>query len=120
MVILEEILIADGEQWTPKRSEHRQLVVRPLDRHQRGPERFDLFAIVERLAADEQMPQAARLERLDIRTRDVFAVADEAPEQNADVTRFDRTPPAGRTALGDRPPALSDQPVDVGANGVGQ
>ena len=70
--------------------EHRQLIVGPLDRHQRRAQRLDLLAVVERPAADEQVADAARFERVDVRPRDVLAVADEAPEQDADVARLDR------------------------------
>ena len=82
---LEQLLVADREQRAAQRREHRQLVVRPLDRGERGADRLDLLAIVERLAADQQVRDAARLERLDVRPRDVLAEADETPEQDADV-----------------------------------
>ena len=50
-----------------QRREHRQLVVGPLDRGQRRADRLDFLAAVKRLAADEQMRNAARLDRVDVR-----------------------------------------------------
>ena len=117
-VVLEQLLVADGEQGTAQRGEDRQLIVRPFDRHQRGAQRLDLVAIVKRLAAHEQVLHAARLERFDVGPRDVFAEAHEAPEENADVARLHRDAPAGRVALGDGPAALRHQPVDKGADRV--
>ena len=64
---LEQLLVADREERAAQRREHRQLVVRPLDRGERGADGLDLFALVERLAADEHVRDAARLERLDVR-----------------------------------------------------
>ena len=92
-VVLEQLFVADREQRAAQRREHRQLIVRPLDRHQRGPQRLDLVAIVKRLAADEQVLHAARLERFDVGARDVLAEAHEAAEQDADVTRLQRNAP---------------------------
>ena len=93
--ILEQRVVADREQRAAHRAEHRQLVVRPLDRGERRAHRLDLFAIVERLAADEQVRHAARLERLHVGPRHVLHVAAalvvdarvEAAEQQADVAR---------------------------------
>ena len=50
----------------------------------------DLFALVERAAADEHVRDAARLERAHVRPRHVAPEALEAPEQQADVARRDR------------------------------
>ena len=63
---VEQLLVADREQRAAQRREHRQLVVGPLDRRQRRAQRLDLLALVEALAADEQVRHAARLERLDV------------------------------------------------------
>ena len=68
---LEQRLVADREQRPAQRREHRQLVVRPLDRGERGADRLDLLAIVKRAAADQHVRDAARLERLDVRPRHV-------------------------------------------------
>ena len=67
VVVLEQLLVANREQRAAQRREDRELIVRPFDRHQRRAQRFDLLAIVERLAANEQMLDAARLERFDVR-----------------------------------------------------
>ena len=92
MVVLEQLLIANREQRAAQRREDRELIVRPLDRHQRRAQRFDFVAIVERLAANQEMLDAARLERFDVRPRDVLTEADEAAKQDADVTRLERNP----------------------------
>ena len=63
---LEQMLVVDREERALQRREHRQLVVRPLDGGQRRADRLDLFASVKRLAADEQMRNAARLDRVDV------------------------------------------------------
>ena len=63
---LEQVLVVDREQRSLQRREHRQLVVRPLDRGQRRADRLDLLAAVKRLAADEQVRDAARLDRVDV------------------------------------------------------
>ena len=61
---LEQLLVTNREQRSAQRRKHRQLVVRPLDRRERGADRFDFLAIVKCLAADEHMMDAARFERL--------------------------------------------------------
>jgi len=84
---LEQLFIANREKWPPQRRKHRQLIVWPLDRCQRGAQRLDLFAFVERAATDEDVRNAARFERLDIRPRDVGLPAHEAPEEQTDMLR---------------------------------
>ena len=84
-VLREQLLFAEREERPAQRGEHRQRVVGPLDGGERGPQRVDLLAFVERLAADEQVRHAARLERLDIRSRHVVLVVDETAEQEAHV-----------------------------------
>ncbi len=121
VAILEQLLVADREERPAQRGEDRQLIVGPLDRHQRRAQRLDLLAIVERRAADEQVPDAARLERLDVRPRDVLAEADEAAEQDADVPRLR----SARACAGSRrsvtvQPLCVHQPVDVRADRIGQ
>ena len=91
---LEQLLVADREQRAAQRREHRQLVVRPLDRGERRAEGLDFLAIVEGLAADEHVLDAARLERADVRLRDVLAETEEPPEQDADVARLRPAPAA--------------------------
>ena len=103
-----------------QRRVHRQLVVGPLHRRQRRAQALDLFAQVEGAAADQQMGDAARLQRLDVVTRDVLAPRGEAPEQQAHVPRRDRQRLARPLALGDLPAALVQQPGDERAHGSGQ
>ena len=90
MAILEQLLIPDREQCSPQRRKHRQLIVWPLDRRERGAQRLDFAAVVKRPAADEQMRDAARFERPHVRPRHVLSEADEPAEQQADVPGLDR------------------------------
>ena len=82
---LEQLLVPNRKERSTQRRKHRQLIVRPLDRGERGAQGLDLFALVERAPADQDVRDAARLERLDVGARDVGLPADEAPEQQADV-----------------------------------
>src|SRR5436190_13380840 len=75
MTEFEQVLVVDREERSLQRREDRQLVVRPFDRRQRGTHGFHFLAAVKRLAAHEQMRNVARLDRIDIATRDVFAEA---------------------------------------------
>ena len=120
---LEQLLVVDREQRAFQRREHRQLVVGPLDRGERGADRLDLLAAVKRLAADEQVRNAARLDGVDVRARHVLAEADEPPEQHRDVPRLNRHPHARCRPRRVRPPAsrsVVDQPGDERADRVGQ
>ena len=109
--VVEQHVVAEGEQRAAQRPEHRQLVVRPLDRGERRAQRLDLLALVEALAADQQVRQVARLERLHVRPRDVehafVRPRVEAPEQQADVARLDRRALGGPLAVGHRPAAVA-------------
>ncbi len=116
---LEQLFVADREERSAQRRKHRQLIVGPLDRGERGAHRLDLFALVERAAADEHVRDAARLERLDVGPRDVGLPADEPPEQQADVLGRDLDG-RGAAPLGDLPAALVDDPVDERADRVRQ
>src|SRR3954468_15977376 len=69
----EQLLVTDRKQGTAERREHRQLVVGPLDRGECGANGLDFLAIVKRLAADEDMTNAPRLERLYVRLGHVLA-----------------------------------------------
>ena len=107
-VPVEQILVSDREQRAAQRREHRQLVVRPLDRRQRGADGLDLLALVEALPADEDMRNPAGIQRVHVRPRDVVSERDEAPEQHADVA-------------GSHSPAASrDQPLDERPNRIWQ
>ena len=112
---LEQLFIADGEEWTAQRRKDRQLVVRPLDGGQRGANRLDFLALVERSPADEHVRDPARLERLDVGTRDVGLPAHEAAKQQADVLGRDLDRRAA-AAFGDLPLAVLDDPVDERAD----
>ena len=90
LVVLEQFLVADRKQRSAQQRKYRQLIVGPFNRHQRGAQRLDLLAVMERPAADEQVTNAARFERVDVRTRHVGAIAEEATEKQADVARLNR------------------------------
>src|SRR4030095_10204819 len=92
MVKVEQLLVADREERSAQRRKHRTLIVPPFDCRERRANGFDLLAVVERLATDEQLANAARFERLDVLPRDVFAVADKPAEQEADMARLERYP----------------------------
>ena len=95
---LEQLFIADREERAAQRRKHRQLIVGPLDRGQGGAKRLDLFALVKGAPADEHVRDAARLERLDVGTRDVGLPAHKTPEQQADVLGRDARPARCRFA----------------------
>ena len=106
--VLEQGLIEDRVQRAVQGGEHRQLVVRPLDRHERVAERFDLLALVIGAPADEQMANAPRLELVHVGPRDVAGPEIvEAPEQQAHVAGLDRDALAGPLALGHGPAAVA-------------
>ena len=95
----QQLLFGHGEERAAQGREHAQTVVGPLDRGQRGAQRVDLFALVEGLAADEQVRQPPRFERVDVRPRDVVLEVEEAAEQQAHVAGPDR-PPRRRSVIG--------------------
>src|SRR5437867_3050099 len=92
MPILEQLLIRNSEERSMQRRVDRQLIVRPLDRRERGADRLDFFAAVKRLATDEELCDSARLEGLHILSCDVDSHFFETSEQDADVLRLN--PPA--------------------------
>ena len=120
--VFEQVLVVDGKERTLQRRKHGQLVVGPLDRGERRTNRFDFLAVVKRLSTDEQMRNAARLQRRDVRTRRVFRVAREAAEQHRNVPRLDRDPflAAVGAPFRNLPATVVNQPADEGANSVGQ
>ena len=100
-MIFEQLFFADRKQRTVQRGVHRQLVFGPLDGRQRRSDRVHFLALVEGLAADQQVRNAARLERLDVLARHVVAEMQEAAEQQADVSGDDLV--AGRPGVLNRP-----------------
>ena len=102
---LEQRLVVDREERSLQRREDRQLVVGPFDRGERRANRLDLFAVVESAAADEQVRQPARLDRVDVAAGQVLAEADEAAEQDRDVPRRRRRRAAPRRRPAARRPS---------------
>src|SRR5689334_21622414 len=86
---LKQRLVVYREQRALERRKHRQLVVGPLDRRERRADRFDFLAAVKGFAADQQMRNPARFDRVDVRSRDVLAEADEPPKQDRNVPRLE-------------------------------
>src|SRR5262249_54882847 len=98
-------------------------VVRPFDRGQGRANGLHLFTPVKRLAADEQMRDAPRLDRIDIWPSHVLAEAYESPKQDRDVARPDGRPLHLAVGLPLRyAPSvrLVDKPADERAYGIGQ
>ena len=85
-------VVEHGAQAAAQHGKDAQLVVGPLDGAQRGAQRPDLFAPVERFRPDQQVRDAARLQRAHILLRQVGAEIREAAEENADVLRLDADP----------------------------
>src|SRR5687767_15991155 len=117
MPVLEELFVSDREQRAAKRGEDRQLVVGPLDGREGGPQRLDFLAIVKRAAANQQMPDAAGFQGVQIRAGLISPVVDEAPEEHADLARFNRDGSAA-PPLRHLPAALAYQPLDECADRV--
>src|SRR5687767_6197460 len=107
--VLEQLLVANRKQRATQRREDRQLVIWPFDRRKRRAQRFDLLAPVKRAAADQQMVDAARFERVDVSARDVGTETDEAPEQQTHMSRPHGNRRRAMT-LGHLPSAIVNQP----------
>ena len=86
--------VGQGEDRAVKGGEHRQLVVGPLDRHQRVAQRLHFFPIVKGAAAEQDMGHAPRLQRAHVAARDVVAPGVETAEQDTYVARLNRRPVA--------------------------
>ena len=120
---LEQRLVIDGEQGSLERRKHRQLIVGPFDRGERGADRLDFLAPMKRLPADEQMRDTARFDGVHVLARDVLAEADEPAEQQRDVTRLERHSPfrAVGLPLADLPAmARLDEPRDERPDSIRQ
>ena len=107
----EQHVVAEREQRAAQRAEDRQLVVRPLDRGERGAQRLDLLALVEALAADEQVRQAARLERLHVGPRHVDRRPVEASACRSGGTAGRRRAPGSARARSGRSRSVTVQPL---------
>src|SRR5437763_14243475 len=99
MTEFHELLIVDREERALERRKHRQLIVGPFDGRERRANRLDFLAAVKRLAADEQVGNTTRLDRVDVLAGDVLAEAHEAPEQDRDMARLKRHSGLGAVGL---------------------
>ena len=90
MTILDQLLVANRKQRASQRGKHRQFIVGPFDRGERGAQGFDLGSVVERTSSHEQVRNLSGLERFDVQPRHVLVVTDEATKQQTHVARLDR------------------------------
>src|SRR5262245_26750373 len=118
--VLEQRLVAHREQWPAQGAIDGQLVIRPLDGGERGAQTLDLLPLMERLAADQHVRDAPRLERLDIRLGDVGAPLRDAAKEQADVARRHRDLLPWPVALRHAPAAVLDEPPDERGHRVRQ
>ncbi len=120
LAVLQELLVADGEEGTLEGAVDGQLVVGPLDGREGGAQAFDFLASVKGLAADEEVGDAASLQRLHEGARHILCEAGKAPEEETHVARGDWHGRAGQIALRDAPASLSEQPGDECRDGAGE
>ena len=123
VAVLQQAVVAYGEQSAPQRRKYGQLVVGPLDRRQRRANRLDFLTIVEGLAAHQQVRDVACFEGLHVRPGDVLVEAGEAAEQEAHVPRPDGDLlglPCRQAPFGDRPLARVEQPLQKRPDGIGK
>jgi hypothetical protein len=113
-------VVAEGEERAAQRGEYAQLVVRPLDRDERVAQREHLLAVVIRAPAHEDVGHAAHLQRSHVGPRHVVTEALEATEEETHVPGLEGHGLARLLALGDRPAALTHEPVHEGTDGIGE
>ena len=105
--------VGQGEERPAERGEHRQLVLRPLDRRERVADRLDLLAAVEASCRRPADAGSARLERADVASRrcprGTSGSAGRAGRRAAAPMGHRRR---GRSRSVTRPAARADQPVD--------
>ena len=98
---------------------HRQLVIGPLDRQERGAHGLNLFPGVKRSSAHQQVRDPARFERLDVRPGDIPGEKALEPAEQQTYVPCRNGHPSGRLlALGHRPPALLEHPADKRAHRI--
>ncbi len=120
VAIGEQRVVAEREERAVQGREDAELVVRPLDGGQRVAQRDDLFALVIRAPAYEDVGNMARLERPHVFTGDVVPSVHEATREETDVTRDDGDGLVRTLAFRDRPATLMKKPVDEGSDGIGK
>ena len=81
----EQALVPQTEERPPESREHRELVVRPLDRGERHPHRFDLLALMEPSAPDENVGDVEGGKGIHVRLGDRPPEALEPAKQETDV-----------------------------------
>ena len=119
VAILQQLFIPDGKERPVQGRKHRQFVIGPLDRQERGAHGLDLFPGVKRSSAHQQVRDPARLERLDVRPGDIPGEKTFEPaEQQTHVARRNGHASGRLLALGHRPPALLEQPGDERAHRI--
>ena len=116
----EQRAVVERQERPAQRGEQRELVLGTLDRQQHVAQGLDLLARVERAAADQDVPQVARLERAHVRTRHVLAPRSHATEEQADVPALHRHRLVVTRRIGHPPAAVGHHPLDEGGHGIGQ
>jgi hypothetical protein len=111
----EQRFVVQREERAAQRRKDTELVVGPFDRGERGAQRDNLFAVVKRSPADEDMRDAPSFEGTDVAARDVAPEAAEPAEEDRDMSRPDRRLSA---VFLDGPAAFVDQPMDKGRGGT--
>src|SRR5262249_58109017 len=103
--------VIEGEERPAQRREERQLVLRALDAEEPVAERLALLGGVDRAAADEDVPQIARLQGAHVAPGDVLVPRSHAAEQQADVPALERHASIRAAGLRHPPAAARDQPL---------
>src|SRR5215467_4259562 len=90
----EEQVIRNREQTASQCRENGKLVIRPFDRVQRGAHRFHFLALMKRTRLPELMRDVSSLQGVHVSAAYIGAERDELPEEDRDMTGFDRDQPA--------------------------
>src|SRR5712692_7439680 len=108
---LEQRAVGERKQRTAQRRKDREFVVGPLDRGERIAQRLDLLAFIKRAASHQHVRYMTRLERTQIRPRDVAAIGVEAAKKDTDVARAKRNALSRCVALCDGPSTFVQYPA---------
>ena len=116
--IAQQVRVRDRQKRAPKRGVDRKFVFGPFDRGQNGEQGVDLWAISKGPRADEDMGQAARVERVGVRLGAVGIEGFEPAEQDPDVARLDGASCVGVVLVAYGPAAVVAQPIEPGRDQV--
>ncbi len=85
VLVDQQHFIRDCEQRAFQRGEDAQLVVRPLDGGERGPQSFHFLAVVERFRPRQQVIDVARLQCPRVLASEILAALGAPAEQDRDI-----------------------------------